>query len=177
MGYKGKGLGKDENGIEEPIRIRVLDATEEPNWHKVIYIASDSMLNKIDAERLSKKFDVKIYCHGGCTIKCMYTHLPKISESKPDYVIFHISTNDCTTKTSDEILNEINTLVRDVNKLLPSSKIIISQPITRSDNKTANQIIINLNKKLKHSNHILLDNTNLNFSHLGKNIISLMKGL
>ena len=72
-GYKGNGLGKFENGIKEPIHINgpsVLDVREtqgttEKKKRELIYIASDSMLNKIDETRLSKMVDMKVRCHGG----------------------------------------------------------------------------------------------------------------
>ena len=45
---------------------------------------------------------------------------------------------------------------------------LISLPIVRSDNKIANQIVKNLNMKLRKSHYDLLDNSNLNLSHLGR---------
>ena len=150
------------------------------------------MLNQIDERRLSKKLNVKFQCHGGCTIRCMYTHLPNIVQAKPDFLLFHIGTNDATSKTSDVILKELDKLIEDVSLLLPSTKIIISTPIMRFDDKRANTIIKNLNLKLKQLKYHLLDNFNITFSHLGKkglhlnlfgtkliarNIISLIKQL
>lgn len=197
MGFKGNGLGRREDGITEPImaqgkQVFNQDLENMMQCNKQIYILSDSMLNQIDDKRLSKKCDVKVKCHGGCTIKCIYKHLPEIAISKPNYIIVHVSTNDSTTKTSDEILREINKLVDDINKILPNCEVIVSTPIGRLDNSTANTIIHNLNTKLKRSKHRLLDNSNIKPPHIGRkglhlnehgtkkmamNIISLIKRL
>ena len=150
------------------------------------------MLNQMDEGRLSKKYDVKVRCHGNCTIECMYSHLPSMIKLKPEYIILHIGTNDCTSNTSDEVLKELVTLTEYIKYVLPSSSLIISLPTVRTDNMTANQVRKNLNLKLKRLDYMFLDNSNLYASHLGKkglhfndhcirkmasNIISLIKRL
>ena len=104
--YNGKGLGKDEDGIIEPIQVNAPNLpymARHQAKRNSIYSASDSMLNQIDGERLSCTHDVKVKSDGGCTFGKMFTHLPDIIESKPDYIIYHIGTNDCGKKTSDEV--------------------------------------------------------------------------
>ena len=153
------------------------------------------MLNQMDEERLSRgNIKVKVRCHGGCTIKCMYSHLPEMFDLKPDFVLLHIGSNDCfgSGKSSDDILQEIRKLVEYISRNLPSSKIIMSLPIVRADSSVANAIQKNLNFKLKRLFYPCLDNSNVGLSHLGKkglhlnhhgtrlmasNIISLIKRL
>ena len=182
MGYKGQGLGKKENGITEPITIKTTGlganitlrkkkATKQnPTKRKQLHILSDSMMNSIDNKRVSRNLDVKIDCHGGCTIKCMYSHLTSVYRCKPDYILLHVGTNDCTSKTSCEVLKELVTLKEHIEVILPESKVIISLPTMRSDSNTADVIIRNLNLKLKHlsGNYLFMDNSNINKSHLGK---------
>ena len=128
MGFGGNGLGKAEDGITEPVTIQPRTINK-----KLLYIASSSMMNQMDEERLSKhNMDVKVRCHGGCTVKCMYTHLPEMFNLKPDFILLHIGSNDCTHKTSDE-WDELRKLIEYIEKTLPLSKIILSLPIIRAD--------------------------------------------
>ena len=77
MGYKGKGLGKFENGILEPITNDKSSRLTRPTNNKAentkdsIVILSDSMLNQLQEDRRSTKYSVTVLCHGGCTTQCM----------------------------------------------------------------------------------------------------------
>ena len=150
------------------------------------------MLNQIYQAKLSKHLYVKIDCHGECTVKCIYTHLAPVFITKPDYIMLHIGTNDCTNKTSDEVLNEITKLAQHIEMVLPNSKIILSLPTMRTDSYKANVIIRNLKKKAYNLPYTLMENENISETHIGqkglhhnghgtkkmaKNIISLTKHL
>ena len=70
-----------------------------------MYILSDSMLKEVDPKRLgNERLVVKKCTHGGCKIKCMYQHLPKILKENPDFILLHVATNNCVDMTSDEII-------------------------------------------------------------------------
>ena len=201
MGFRGKGLGKSENGIREPIKVERKDrfnaeaASKQKRDanRKLTVILSDSMLNQLDEKRLSNKYhEVKVKCHSGCTTNCMYTHIPSVIALKPDYVLLNIGTNDCTNIISDEILKRIQKLKQYIEKKLPSCIVYISLPTERSDNQIANAIVRNLNRKLKKTDLLLLENSNITARHIGRkglhfndngtkemasNIISLIKRL
>ena len=122
--------------------VRESDITGEVmRKRKSILILSDSMLNQIDESRLCKYSEVKVRCHGGCTVNCMYSHLPALLCDKPDYVVLHISTNDCVSKTSDEVLLEIVNLIEYIEKSLPSCTVVVSQPTLRTEDAKADKII------------------------------------
>ena len=127
MGYKGKGLGKAENGIIEPITVDDSHGLVVPKTPKLICIASDSMINQMEEGRLSKMYDVKVWCHGGCTME---------SKLKPECIILHIGTNDCTSKTSAEVLKELVNFTEYIKYVLPSPSLIISLPTVRADNNS-----------------------------------------
>ena len=122
----------------------------------------------------------------------MYTHLVPVINSKPDVILLHVGTNDCATKTSDEVLGEIIKLEEHLRVVCPQSLLILSLPTIRTDFNRANVIIKNLNVKIKNLGYMHMDNENINELDLGKkglhfnkhgtkkmasNIISLIKRL
>ena len=173
MGFRGKGLGKCENGISEPIQIEKKSSFKKESnpetQNELIYVLSDSMFNQIDEKRLnvSKDVKVKVKSYGGCTINRLYKHLPEVLSLRPKYIVIHIGTNDCIQKTSDQVIREMMNLKRYIENALTTT-VIFSTPITRSDNTTANQIVQNVNVKLKRMDCRLMDNSNIIACHLGK---------
>ena len=127
------------------------------------------MLNGIAEQRLSNnRYKVIKYCHGWCTIECMHSHLKKLLQCKPEYVLLHIGTNNCVNSTSDEVLNKLKHLKEDIEKRLPSCTVYISLPTIRTDNTQANTIIHNLTVKLNQLNYLLMENSNIREIHLGE---------
>ena len=145
------------------------DCKLKNKWPKnTILCASDSMMNQIDENRLSRKFNVKVRCFSGCRINDMYDYLTPLLQKEPDYVILHVGTNDTATKSSDKILNELLDLKAHIERVLPTATIILSQPIIRTDNVKANLTIRRLIGQLGNLDIRVLDHTNINVDHLGK---------
>ena len=125
----------------------------------------------------------------GPYVACTATYL---ISSKPDLILLHIGSNDCVSKTSDEVLRELDTLLDHLKILLPKTTVILSLPLVRNDNSTAAAIQKNLNAKMRKLPYTILENFNISYDHLGKkglhlndhgtklmarNIISLVKRL
>ena len=152
-----------------------------------ILIASDSMFQNIDERRLSKKnnFTVKVRSFRGSTVNAMYFYLAPLLRKQPEYVILAVSTNDCTNSPSVKVLEDLLNLKRFIESR-NGIKVIISEPITKfDDNALACVRVRYLQEKLRKSNIILLDNSNIVRKHLNDygtarcamNIISLIKRL
>ena len=122
----------------------------------------------------------------------MYLHVKTALKFKPKFFVLNVGTNDSVDSISDDILNNLSKPKRHIEKVMPFCEVIVSLPTIRVDNKTANQILKNLNLKLKHTKFRVLDNSNIKEFHLGKkglhfnshrtrdiasNIISLIKRL
>ena len=71
-----------------------------------ILIASDSMMNQMEGTRLSKMYDIKVACWGGCNIRQMRGKLGPISEKESYDYITNVGTNDSITRTSEEMLGQ-----------------------------------------------------------------------
>ena len=73
-----------------------------------ILIASDSMMNQIDENRLSRIHEIKVVCWGGCNIPQMHNNLDDILERELfEVVIVHVGTNDSAIRTSDDMMMEL----------------------------------------------------------------------
>ena len=68
-------------------------------------------------ELLSNKYEVRVKSHGGCIIGGMYQQVPKMVSLKPAFIVLHVATNDCPSKTSCEILQELISLADHIQEL------------------------------------------------------------
>ena len=105
--------------------------------------------------------------------KDMYGYLTPLLRKKPSVLILHVGTNDVVTKTSDEKLNEILDLKKDVENAVPGIHVVISRMIIRSDNRKAYTVLGNVNTKLVKLGVTLLDHSNILCSDLGRKGIHL----
>ena len=159
-GYTGGGLGKDGNGITSPIKVKPLVQVlqDDDRWpDKTTLIIGDSMINNIEEERL-RRYRVKVVPCPGATIKEMYRHITPLLKKKPTQVIVHVGTNDAPYKTSEVIVRDLQWLQAYICSNLPSrSKVVISTPIMRTDNKLANSRIREVNNAFRNVPNTILN--------------------
>ena len=171
MGYKrDRGLGKNEDGIKEAISAHNTNTTLEgiDNEKKTIMIFSDSMFKGIDKTLISEDLNVVMSCHGGCTIECMFSHVEAIGRQKPEYALLHVGTNNCTSCTSEEVIEKLTSLYEHVRNISPSTEVFLSLPTTRWDNVRADTILKNVNIKMRRSRIPHIEHTNITHAHLAK---------
>ena len=139
-------------------------------WPKnTLLIISDSIMNQLDEKRLSNRgLDVKVRAFSGSTVNDMHDYVKPLLKKEPDYILIHIGSNDAPFKSAEIIFDDILLLRNYIQETLPNVKIIISEPIMRTDNLKANAVINQLVRKLEHSDVSLLVNCNINESHLGR---------
>ena len=188
FGYAGKGLGKHENGIVEPIGVNIkppsnkqaaFDLTDANRmWPRnTILITGSSLLRGIDENTMSRKYNVKVRPHPGATTLDMYDHLNAHLKKKPDYLILNVGTNDASNEatTSDLIFNELLLLKQYAEERVPGIKVTISCPPERLDNQMANVKIMNLRNELMNSGISCILNDNICHEHLNQKGLHLTK--
>ena len=132
-----------------------------------IIIACDSMLQNVDETRLRKnKYNVKVRAFRGSVTRDMYDYLTPLLRKKPEYVILHVSPNDCVNSSSKKVLQDLIHFKRSILSRYPV--LLISEPIMRCDNNDLACLRIQrLNEKLRQSNFKLLHNSNIVRKHMG----------
>ena len=142
--------------------------TENINQTKNVLIAGDSLLYGVDEQRLNNKYNVKVRRFPGATISDMFDYLKPLFKIKPETVIIHIGTNDSTKSSSRELLDKMLELKSFISSNLPTSKVIFSSPVLRTDNGKAMLTLIILNKLMKELKIHIIDNYNIKEQHLGR---------
>ena len=135
-------------------------------WPKgTTLIAGSSILSGIQEGRLKK---CKVRAFSGATIQDMYDYLTPLLKKKPTNIILHVCSNDSPFKTSDQIIDELSALKRNILSLLPGVKVYLSCPTLRFDNGLANSVLREVTEKLKLSFEDIIVNDNINRDCLGQ---------
>ena len=187
MGYGGKGLGKNGEGITvkverkskfNPINIAVHNTIPEHGIHNVTndnhiwskgttLITGSSIISGIEENRL-KKYKAKVRSFPGAKINDMYDYLKPLLKKKPSNIILQIGSNDSPYKSINEITNEISALKSFIKGTLPETKIFLSCPVIRTDNRKANNTLRELDVYFKNNFANIVVNDNIDISCLGK---------
>ena len=81
---------------------------EKKKWpSNTILVTGDSILNNIEENRLSKKFNVKVRSFPGADICYMYDYITPHLRKEPAYIILHIGLNDAVNRSSAEIVKRV----------------------------------------------------------------------
>ena len=129
-------------------------------------ITGSSIISGIEESRLLK-YKAKVRVFPGAYIDDMYDNLQPLLKRRPANIILHIGSNDSTTKTSDEIILEIENLKQYIKKRLPNVNLFLSCPVVRFDNTKANSTLRQVDQKLKSMRNIIM-NDNVDKSCVGK---------
>ena len=129
-------------------------------------IAGDSILSGLVEKKMGR--NVKVRCFPGATIHDMYSYLKPLLPKKPSNVILHVSTNDTKDKDSEEIADQLLLLKKHVEDSSTNTKVIISYPTVRNDNRQAKKTINSLRKALDLLNINCITNENITEEQLGK---------
>ena len=194
FGYEGKGLGKDGDGIIEPVSIEkkhsfnfidrglksLIDKQNNTNTQRnrvdnvtkpwpngTTLITGSSILLGVEESRL-KKYKAKVRPFPGATIDDMFDYLLPLLKKMPTNIILHIGSNDSPYKSSNEIAEEITTLKGFILCILPSVRVFISCPVIRMDDKKANKTLREFDLHLKYNYNDIVVNDNVDTSCLGK---------
>ena len=129
-------------------------------------IAGDSLLNGIQEGRIKRNTKVRVF--PGATIEDMYYYITPLLKRKPENIILHIGTNNCTSDEASAVTSKIINLVNYIASILPRCNVILSSIVVRTDNNKARITgeIVNSNL-LKLGLKVIL-HKNVTESHLGR---------
>ena len=191
--YAGGGLGKNGDGIVEPIQatkktvlgngnanINVGDQKKEDvgthsntqhEWPKgTTLIVGDSMIGGVQEYRL-RYLKAKVRVFPGATISDMHDYIKPLLKKKPTNIILHVCTNDAPFMSSDEIIKGLKDLMDGIMANLPGVNLYFSCPTLRRDDLLANSIVRQVAQRAK-----VLFNGAIEHVNIDKSCISL-KGL
>ena len=104
------------------------------NWPKVTCVViGDFMIVCIDERKISSKRLLKVRSFPGATCSDMYYYLVPILDKKLDHVILYVGTNYVAHYEGTEIVDKLLELKSFIVEQLPTTHIVISHPITRTD--------------------------------------------
>ena len=143
------------------------------------------MVASIDERKMSSRRLVKVRSFPGATCSDMYHYLVPILERKPNHVILHVRTNDVAHYKGTEIVDKLLELKSFSAEQLPTTHIVISHPITRTDSKHLAVKIGDIRSHLCKLQIDMIENGNINSNHLnsrglhlnGKGILQFAKNL
>jgi len=143
-----------------------------------ILVAGDSMLHGLDEKCMPKQqHRYKIRVFPGAVIQDMYDYLnPLLKKENYKAIVLHVGTNDAKNSTSEQIVKQLLDLREFIiQRVCPSTKVIISMPILRTDDGKANYTIKKTCIQLDSRGIECVKNGNFTSKDLGKKGLHLNK--
>ena len=125
------------------------------------------MIGGVQERKLSRYF-AKVRCHAGACIDDIYDYIAPLLKKKPSTVMLHVCTNDAKRKSSDQIIAELENLKRYIERSIPNVLVVISCPVIRTDDKKANDVLREVDGKIKSLFVNFIDNDNIDKTYLSK---------
>ena len=142
------------------------------------------MLYNIVGSRLSTRgSSVKVRCFQGATLDDMLDFVEPIARMKPLHLILHVGTNDLPSSEVIDIPIKLNNLLKLIHSISPSTKVLYSNIITKTDtNNKFKEKVSEANKAINeystNVNITVINNGNIGVEHLTRKglHLSLIKG-
>ena len=128
------------------------------------------MLLGLDEKKLSsKKWKVKVRPFSGAKIEDLHHYCLPLLKKNPRHIIIHVGTNDIKESLdANKALDNILQLKNFLEKKLPNARVVISNIITRTDDKRAQESTMVFNKHLDELKLKTINNNNIQALDLGK---------
>ena len=131
------------------------------------------MVAGIDEHKMSSKHLIKVKSFPGVICSDMYHCLVPILKIKPNHVTLHVGTNDVAHYEATKIVDKLLELKSFIAEQLPTTHIVISHPIMRTDSKSLAMKIGDNQSHLCKLQINMMENGNINSNHLNSRALHL----
>ena len=144
-------------------------------------IAGDSLLKNLQGWKLSRGHSVKVHTFPGCTTSDMFDYVKPLLRKQPSEIYLHVGTNSISQphQTARSTAEEIVDLASYIEKESPSTELIISGLVTRTDVEGLPAKITEANKILqrfcRQNEWTFLPNDNIKSQHLNRSGLHLSR--
>jgi hypothetical protein len=115
-----------------------------------VAIVGDSMIKYVNPSKLRKsiKQNVHVKTFPGAKVADMHHYVKPTLKQAPEYLVLHVGTNDLKQSSPRQISTSIANLGQEIQNIAPTTKLIISEVITRNDDPQISAKVKEVNTKL-----------------------------
>ena len=145
-----------------------------------IDIVGDSMLKGLKGHKMSRTDKVRVTTFSGCSTRDMFDYIKPTINRKPDQLIVHVGTNSLRDSPNPTTCaGEIIDLADSIKNALPTTGLVLSTLITRSDDVKLARQMGEVNKILSQhcdkKHWTVLEHSNITERHLNRSGLHLNK--